>query len=437
MAVPMILLSVTLVAFLQFVKASSGDRVTELPGWNTAFTWTMYAGYLPVWPECDGNLFYWFVEKDGGSKPDTPVLIWLNGGPGASSLTGFFVENIGPFNINGSEMVANKYSWTNKYNLLIIDNPVGTGFSNTTNKPDCYASTLWQVAEQFYKGLVVFFQERHPEYSNAPLWLTGESYAGTYIPYIAWELHQRNFPFAGMIMGNGDYYPERDILTVPVRFYQEGLLDEHGNEVVTRLAEQCANKMNPVLNATDMFATCTKVMDVACDLAGGVFQYDLRVFTDVFADISVELSNYLNREDVKTAIHTSGNVWTDADATGPVADALAAEYAANVTTLLAMLLDLNYKIIAYNGVTDGSSCNHLGNAKVLLDLDWGGKAMYAAAKQSAWRISDTNFLGFTRIYKNLAYVTIQNSGHLVPMNQPENFRRLLDKAVSEELFQMN
>jgi len=427
---------ITLVAFLPFVTARIGDRVTELPGWSSDFPWTMYAGYLPVWPECDGNLFYWFVEKDVGSKADTPVLIWLNGGPGASSLWGFFFENIGPFNIKGPELVANKYSWTDKYNLLIIDNPVGTGFSNTTTIEDCYVSTLKQVAEQFYKGLVIFFQERHPGYSSGPLWLTGESYAGTYIPYIAWELHQRNFPFAGMIMGNGDYDPVRDILTVPVRFYMEGLLDEHGNEVVTRWAEQCANKMNPVLNATDMFATCNKVMDVACDLAGGVFQYDLRVFSDVIDDITEELSNYLNREDVKSAIHTSGNVWTDEDAEGPVADALAGEFAANVTTLLATLLDLNYKIIAYNGVTDGSSCNHLGNARVLLDLNWRGKAMYAAATQSAWRLSDTNFLGFLRTYKNLAYVTIQNSGHLVPMNQPENFRHFLDKAVSGELFQM-
>merc|ERR1719474_318410 len=100
-----------------------------------------------------------------------------------------------------------------------------------------------------------------------------------------------------------------------------------------------------------------------------------------------------------------------------------------------MLLDLDYMVIAYNGVTDGSSCNHLGNAQVLLNLNWKGKAMFAATKQSAWRVSDTNFLGFSRVYKNIAYVTIQNSGHLVPMNQPINFRIFLDKAVSGDLVQ--
>merc|ERR1719233_1100182 len=175
-------------------------------------------------------------------------------------------------------------------------------------------------------------------------------------------------------------------------------------------------------------------MDVACDLAGGVFQYDLRSFYDNSASGMADMRSYLSRKDLKASIHTTGNNWTSADEEGPVADALAGEFAANVTTLLEMLLDLDYKVIAYNGVADGSSCNHLGNAQVLLNLNWKGKAMFAAAKQSGWRVSDTDFLGFSRVYKNLAYVTIQNSGHLVPMNQPKNFRIFLDKAVSGDLF---
>merc|ERR1719461_576548 len=111
------------------------DLVLDLPE-APGPTGTMFSGHLPVWPECDAFLFYWFTEKVGGSVPgETPTLIWLNGGPGASSMTGFLIENIGPYTLDGETLTINKYAWTDKYNLLIIDNPVGTGFSNTTETP--------------------------------------------------------------------------------------------------------------------------------------------------------------------------------------------------------------------------------------------------------------------------------------------------------------
>ena len=64
-----------LIPLLSFAVTLSQHLVTELPGWAGPLPWTMYTGYLPVWPECDGNLFYWFTERDGGSTPDTPLLI--------------------------------------------------------------------------------------------------------------------------------------------------------------------------------------------------------------------------------------------------------------------------------------------------------------------------------------------------------------------------
>jgi len=421
-----------LIPLISFAVTLSQHQVTELPGWAGPLPWTMYTGYLPVWPECDGNLFYWFTERDGGSTPDTPLLIWLNGGPGASSLYGFFVENIGPLKIYDTTLITNNYTWTDKYNILIVDNPVGTGFSNTTDVPECYVRTLFKVAEQFYTGLKVF-RQRHPKYFDGPLWLTGESYAATYIPFIAHYFHIANFPFTGVILGNGNYDPVPDILTVPVRFFQEGLLDEHGNAEVTKIAQECAFKMDPVLNATDMFSTCKKVMDVACSLAGGVFQYDLRVFTSSWP-ADTWLINYMSREDVKAAIQTTGNTWTSGDEEGPVADALAGEFGTSVMGLLVELLDSNYAVVSYNGIADGSSWNHLGNSQALLNLEWRGQAGYAATKQSPWRLSETNFLGFSRVHQNLAYVTLQNAGHLVPINQPGNFRLVLDEAISGKIF---
>ena len=73
-----------------------------------------------------GNLFY--LMFDSRTSPSTdPLLIWLNGGPGCSSLIGAFTEN-GPYNVKfnstGIPMLSlekNNYSWNQNANLLYLD----------------------------------------------------------------------------------------------------------------------------------------------------------------------------------------------------------------------------------------------------------------------------------------------------------------------------
>ncbi|CAF4194354.1 unnamed protein product, partial [Adineta steineri] len=88
----------------------------------------MHAGYLLVGSKNDGELFFWhFAKKFIGDKPRT--IIWLNGGPGQSSLIGAWTE-IGPFRfLDKNTIVTNNGSWHLYANLLFIDQPIGTGFS--------------------------------------------------------------------------------------------------------------------------------------------------------------------------------------------------------------------------------------------------------------------------------------------------------------------
>lgn len=83
-----------------------------------------YAGYLTVNKSCNSNMFFWFFPaKLEQSK--APVVLWLQGGPGASSLFGLFTEN-GPFFVTSKKKLQpRKYSWHLNHNLLYIDNPVG------------------------------------------------------------------------------------------------------------------------------------------------------------------------------------------------------------------------------------------------------------------------------------------------------------------------
>ncbi|TFK54453.1 alpha/beta-hydrolase [Heliocybe sulcata] len=149
-----------------------------------------YAGSLSVNRAGHANdtLFFWGFEKEEGSlaaeageRSDEPWLIWLNGGPGASSFLGFFAEN-GPLHItNTYSIVPNNYSWNKLADAFWVDQPVGTGFS--TADATGYIPDEDQMGQDFL-GFLTNLVKVFPSLAERPFYLTGESYAGTYIPYI-------------------------------------------------------------------------------------------------------------------------------------------------------------------------------------------------------------------------------------------------------------
>ncbi|KAI0675837.1 alpha/beta-hydrolase [Trametes maxima] len=144
-----------------------------------------YAGSIGVnRPDHPNNtLFFWAIEKENGSlavaageRNDVPVGIWLNGGPGSSSMLGFVYEN-GPARLQpDGSFTSNEYSWDKLADYIWVDQPVGTGYS--TADSDGYVHDEDEMG--FLENLVKVF----PSLKTRPIYLTGESYSGTYIPYI-------------------------------------------------------------------------------------------------------------------------------------------------------------------------------------------------------------------------------------------------------------
>lgn len=140
-----------------------------------------FAGLLPISDAANETrkLYFWFFPS---SNPDASeeITIWLNGGPGCSSLLGFFTEN-GPVLWQAGTLAPtqNSYSWVNLTNMLYVEQPVGVGYSEGT--PDITNEVeLGQQFIGFYKQFVDTFQTH-----NYKTYITGESYAGYYVPYIA------------------------------------------------------------------------------------------------------------------------------------------------------------------------------------------------------------------------------------------------------------
>lgn len=120
-------------------------------------------------------MFWWlyYTTANVSDHRDRPLVVWLQGGPGASS-TGYgnFLE-LGPLDLYISER---NFTWVKDVNVLFVDNPVGAGFSYVESKKG-FATTNNKIAVDFVELLRGFYAE-HPKFKHTPLYIVSESYGG-------------------------------------------------------------------------------------------------------------------------------------------------------------------------------------------------------------------------------------------------------------------
>lgn len=188
-------------------QSENEHLVTELPG-QPPVNFKHYAGHVTVNEENGRALFYWFFEAT--TQPELkPLVLWLNGGPGCSSVGLGATQEIGPFLLDkdGLGLKYNPFSWNRDANLLFLESPIGVGFSysNTITDYEILGDDL--TATDAYAFLHEWFI-KFPLYRTRPLYIAGESYAGKYIPELAELIIDKNMnPFLhidlrGIMMGN-------------------------------------------------------------------------------------------------------------------------------------------------------------------------------------------------------------------------------------------
>jgi carboxypeptidase C (cathepsin A) len=412
-----------------------------------------YAGLAPFDYKFKGKLFYWFFESQSVVRPrdnpdwqpdkktveDIPLLIWLNGGPGGSSEFGLFSEN-GPLHIQDDaacSIVSNPCSWNQKAHVIYWDQPVGTGYSRSESGKK-YVTSEMELRKQFYQALQ-FFYKQHPEYRACKLYITGESYAGKYIPNIATEIMERNndpktpksqhINLAGLAIGDGWMDPRRQLKWVIDYAFNLGFLDTRQkkemearwkifNELCEKgkwiKATQAGNSLNNAILA------CGGCPDV----------YDIRYWSDTSGET---IPAYMNSDAVKTALRIPDHYkWITADDHGPVTDALIKDNMKDVTPLFPPLLeevDYNsapkYRLLFYTGDYDMSSCGFTGTENILQELKWKNKKQWKMLKRRVWVTPPSATNGFVKSFANLTQMVIPGAGHLVPMNKPLISREML------------
>lgn len=146
-------------------KTAADYYIHSLPGAPSPLL-NMYAGHVEITPEHHGNMFFWFYKNRHIANRQRTV-IWLNGGPGCSSMDGAMME-VGPYRVKkDGTLTMNDGSWDEFANLLFIDNPVGTGFSYVDT--DSYLSDLDEMAVQMTtfleKWFAIFPEHAHDDVS--------------------------------------------------------------------------------------------------------------------------------------------------------------------------------------------------------------------------------------------------------------------------------
>ena len=143
--------------------------VKSLPEIPQSFMTEMYAGLIPIDKKNASRALYYVFTPTVGKPVDT-ITIWLNGGPGCSSLEGFFQENgriIWGWGMFAPEI--NPYAWANLTNVLWVEQPVGTGFSIG----DVTATSEEDIAADFLNFFANF--EEIFGIKNFQIYVTGES----------------------------------------------------------------------------------------------------------------------------------------------------------------------------------------------------------------------------------------------------------------------
>lgn len=404
---------------------ANAQRMSEVRGLNTSVK--SYSGFLTVNSTHNSNMFFWyFPAKDNADR--APLVLWLQGGPGGSSLFGLFVEN-GPFSVDSDiKLVPREYSWHRNHNMLYIDNPVGTGFSFTDSDLG-YARNEDDVARDLYEALHQFFT-MFPHHQKNDFFIAGESYAGKYVPAISYKIHQENqnqqmkIPLKGLAIGDGLCDPIHQ-LNYGEFLYSIGMITNGTRERFFSLQKQTAAYIRKG-NLKKAFWLFSKFMDFYVDATGLNFVYNY-LLQDTPADFGY-YPHFLVKDSTRAAIHV-GNL-PFSETSGLVYNHLTVDIMRTVRGKIAGLLDAGYIVLIYNGQMD-VIIDYIGTQKMVELLPWSGRQRFAKAKRMVWRVEDY-VAGYVREALPLVQVMVRNAGHILPYDQPRAAYELMKRFTHRQ-----
>uniref|UniRef100_A0A0E0L0D3 carboxypeptidase D n=1 Tax=Oryza punctata TaxID=4537 RepID=A0A0E0L0D3_ORYPU len=382
----------------------AGERITYLPG-QPPVDFEMYSGYITVDEHAGRALFYWLQEAPAAAQP-APLVLWLNGGPGCSSVAYGASEELGAFRIrpDGATLFLNDYRWNKVANILFLDSPAGVGFSYTNTTSDLYNS--------------------------------GDKRTGHYVPQLSQLVYRKNkgvekplINFKGFMVGNGVTDDYHDYIGTFEYWWNHGIISDGTYRLLNASCvhdsgEHPTPACLAALNAStveqgdiDMYSlytpTCNETSSAAARRQRRLKQGHYPWMTGSYDPCTERYSTeYYNREEVQRALHA--NVTGINYTWATCSDILNDNWRDSPRSVLGIyheLIAAGLRIWVFSGDTDAVvpltatrySIDALGLPTTISWYPW-----YDAMKVGGW----------SQVYKGLSLVTVRGAGHEVPLHRP-------------------
>ncbi|XP_047312950.1 serine carboxypeptidase-like [Impatiens glandulifera] len=396
-----------------------------------------YAGYYRLPHSKDARMFYYFFESRNNKRSD-PVVIWLSGGPGYSSSIALFYEN-GPYHItNNNYLIWNDYGWDQVSNMIYVDQPTGTGFSYSSDKSDIRVDQEG-VSNDLYDFLQAFFAE-HLQYLRNDFYITGESYAGHYIPVLASRIHSGNINgdgalinLKGLAIGNRFTDPVVQYKSIPDYALRAKLITKSQARKVARFIPACENDAAKCRtgggeggrdSCIDAHTSCSHIHGVLLRYIGSMNYFDTRkeCVGKLCYDFSY-MEKLLNEESVKSALGV-GNI-KFVSLSPDVNFAMIKDRMRNHAVRIPPLLEKGIKVLLYVGEYD-IVCNWIGISRWVQAMKWSGQKKFNATSIVPFEVNGV-VKGRLKEYGPLSFLKFYKAGHMVPMDQPKTALKMLKR----------
>lgn len=406
--------------------------------------------------------------------------IRFNGGPGCSSLSGLLTEN-GPFTWEAGTLdpVQNPYTWVNLTNMVWVEQPVGVGYTqgvpNITNEVE-----LAQEFIGFYKQFATTFALQ-----NYKIYVTGESYAGFYVPYVADAFIGANdteyYNLAGVAINDpiiGDETNQQQVVIAPYVHYWENLMNLNDSflEIMDSRAADCGYTayldkyltFPPPQEAFPVLTDPYSLDNASCDIFDDVFNAELLAnpcfnvyhITDTCPHLWAVLGIvnpgdysppdevvYFNRSDVQAAINapvgtnwmqcTMKNVFGNGSNNQSLSDQSPGPANDGV---LARVIEYTNNTFIGNGNLD-FLLNTNGTLLAIQNMTWGGLQGFQASPTSnelfvpyhpeynGGALASDGIVGSWGSERGLTFYQVQLAGHELPGYAPGAAYRVVEALL--------
>lgn len=400
-------------------------------------------------------MFYWLYYTTATEEyTDRPLVIWLQGGPGASSMYGNF-EELGPLTL---ELEERNHTWVKHYNVLFIDNPVGTGFSYVDD-----FSLLTKSNAEIADDLLAFMKEfykRNPEFTDTPLHIYAESYGGKMAPEFAYVLAKAidlgeidtNLQSVGIVAPWAS--PIDSVLSWGPFLFNMGFVDTKGYKTIQAAAIETEHILNQERyeEATYQWGTTQGVLmrqtgpidwyNVLFLQEYNQFQARLAMFEKDLKQATADSARKLATEDrdqmlkdlMRNEVAPALNLPAESvyDSQGSrVFSTLAGDFMKPAMDVIELLLNnTSVDVVVITGQLDLIVATP-GNVVWVEKLKWNGRNDYLNAPRTG--VGAKGILeGYQKSYGKLSVYWALRAGHMVPADNPELMDYILQKHVGHQ-----